>query len=105
VIYNINSKLTFQVNFEKMLSDRFLKSLLSINIKPEKAFISKFGQVCDAGFFTTISGMIKDIEANKAENDEYKLTSSKGSPNGIEFNVKILTNCFWDIKNIYSPKI
>ena len=102
---NINSKLTFQVNYEKMLSDRFLKSLLSINIEPEKAFISKFGKVCDAGFGKTISGMIKDIEANKAENDEYKLTASKGSPNGIEFNVKLLTDYFWNIKNIYSPKI
>ena len=102
---NINSKLTFQVNYEKMLSDRFLKSQLSVIIKSEKALISKLGEVCDTHFFKKIRGMIKDIEANKAENDAYKLTESKGSPNGIEFNVKILSNCFWDIRKIYLTTI
>ena len=102
---NINSKLTFQVNYEKMLSDRFLKSQLSVIIKSEKALISKLGEVCDTHFLKKIRGMIKDIEANKAENDAYKLTESKGSPNGIDFNVKILSNCFWDIRKIYLTTI
>ena len=50
-------------------------------------------------------GIINDLEKNKANNELYKTLNHKGSPNCIKFNVKVISQNAWEIKNNSFEKI
>ena len=93
---NINSKLIFQVESEKKMSDRLIKNA-SLSINAEKTFISKLKQESGVTYVSKMNEMISDLEKNKSEIEGYKMTKYKGAPNGIRFNVQIVSQSAWDI--------
>ena len=103
IFKNINSKHVFQVESEKKLSNRLIKDL-SLPINTEKLLISKLKEECGINYVNKMSAMIKDLENNKSEIEEYKNTLSNGIPNGIKFNIQIVSN-EWKLNQIYSQKI
>ena len=101
---NINSKLVFKIDSEKKMSDRLIKGS-SLSINAEKAFISKLKQENGVTYVSKMNEMINDLEKNKTEIEGYKATLSKGVPNGIKFNVQIISQSAWDISNSNMEKI
>jgi DNA-binding MarR family transcriptional regulator len=49
--------------------------------------------------------MMNDLEKNKKEIDAYKLSSSKGTPNGIKFNIQVISQSAWEISKKNMEKI
>ena len=103
IFKNINSKHVFQIESEKKLSNRLIKGL-SLSINTEKLLISKLKEEYGITYVKKMSEMINDLEKNKSEIEEYKNTSSKGIPNGIKFNIQIVSN-EWKLNQLYSQKI
>ena len=101
---NINSKLVFQVETEKKMSDRLIKNS-SLSLNAEKSFISKLKQESGVTYVSKMNEMINDLEKNKGEIEGYKSTKSKGMPNGIKFNVQIISQSAWDISKSNMEKI
>ena len=97
IFKNINSKLVFQNESEKKMSDRLIKNL-SLSTNAEKLFISKLKQESGVTYVTKMNEMIADLEKNKGENEGYKLTKSRGMPYGIKFNVQVISQSAWDVK-------
>ena len=102
---NLNSKYVFQKETEKKMSDRLIKrSTLSIN--NEKIFVSKLKQESDNSLVSKMVTMLSDLDKNKNESEDYKKTKCHGAPNGIKFDVQIVSNSAWEISNKYIlPKI
>ena len=101
LVRNLSSKYFFQKESEKKLSERLIKGqTLSENF--EKSFISKFGQEMGISMVNKMTSMMNDLEENKKELINYRNTSSKGFPNGIKFNVQVISYSSWEInmKNI-----
>ena len=48
---------------------------------------------------------MNDFENNKREIDLYKLSASKGNPNGIKFNIQIISDNTWEISKKDMEKI
>ena len=96
----LNAKLVFQIEANKKLSDRLVKDS-SISINYEKKLISKLKQESGVNFVSKMTQMINDLDKNKKEIDEYRALSHRGSPNGIKFNVKIISQSVWEI----NPKV
>ena len=100
----INSKLLFQTETNKKMSDRLIKAVsLSTNI--EKNFISKLKQESGVTYVSKMMEMMNDLEKNKKEIDAYKLSSSKGTPNGIKFNIQVISQSAWEISKKNMEKI
>ena len=95
---NLNTKYIFQKETEKKMSDRLIKgSTLSVN--NEKIFVSKLKQESDISLVSKMVGMLADLDKNKIETEDYRRTKSNGAPNGIKFNVQIISNSAWEISN------
>jgi hypothetical protein len=101
---NINSKLVFQVETEKKMSDRLIKNS-SLSLNAEKSFISKLKQESGVTYVSKMNEMINDLEKNKSEIEGYKSTKSRGMPSGIKFNVQIISQSAWDISKSNMEKI
>ena len=100
----INSKLLFQTETNKKMSDRLIKAVsLSTNI--EKNFISKLKQESGVTYVSKMMEMMNDLEKNKKLTDAYKLSSSKGTPNGIKFNIQVISQSAWEISKKNMEKI
>ena len=101
---NINSKLVFQVESEKKMSDRLIKNS-SLSINAEKTFISKLKQESGVTYVSKMNEMISDLEKNKNEIEGYKRTKNRGVPNGIKFNVQIISQSAWDVNKSHMDSI
>ena len=104
IFKNINSKLVFQYEYEKKMSDRLLKGL-SLSIKDEKKLISMLKRESGATFVIKMEEMINDLEKSKEEKEGYKLTKTRGTPGHIIFNVQVISQWAWDIKKEDMEKI
>ena len=104
IFKNINSKLVFQNESEKKMSDRLIKGS-SLSINAEKIFISKLKQESGVTYVSKMQEMINDLEKNKGENEGYKLTKSRGTPGGIKFNVQVISQSAWDVQKTHMEKI
>ena len=104
IFKNINSKLVFQTESEKKMSERLIKNA-SISMNNEKMFISKLKQESGVTYVNKMSEMISDLEKNKVESDGYKLSRSRGSPGGIKFDVQVISQSAWDISKSNMEKI
>ena len=100
----MNSKLIFKICSEQLMSDRLLKGS-SLSINTEKSFISKLKYECGVTYVSEMNEMINDLEKNKIEMERYKMTESKGTPNGIKFNVHIISHGAWNISKSNMEKI
>ena len=100
----LNSKLAFQIESNKRMSERLIKNLtLSTNI--EKNFITKLKQESGVNYVNKMLEMINDLEKNKNEMDAYKLTENKSSLNGIKFNIQVISQSAWEINKKCMEKI
>ena len=97
----LNLKYIFWTEANKNLSDRLIKNM-SLSINYEKSFISQLKQEADVSYVNKMVEMMNDLDQNKIEMDEYKLSSSKGIPNNIQFNIQIISNNGWEINRIYT---
>ena len=104
IFKNITSKLVFQSETEKKMSDRLIKGL-SINMNAEKMLISKLKQENGVTYVSKMNEMISDLEKNKAEYEGYKLSKSHGAPGGIKFNIQVISQSAWDINKSNMEKI
>ena len=100
----LNTKLVFQIDANKKLSDRLIKDS-SISINYEKKLISKLKQESAVNFVSKMTQMMYDLDKNKKEIDEYKALSHRGAPNGIKFNVKIISQSVWEINQKVMQKL
>ena len=92
----LNSKIVFQLECNKKMSDRLIKGV-SLSTNSEKNFISKLKQESGVTYVNKMNEMINDLEKNKKEIDAYKLSKSKGVPNGIKFNIQVISQSAWEI--------
>ena len=98
----LENKLEFQNDSDTKMSNRLIRdSSLSINF--EKSLISKLKQESGITYVHKKVTMMEDLELSRRIIDEYKQNSnSKGKPNGIKFDVRIISQGAWDInKNDY----
>ena len=101
---NLNTKYVFQKETEKKMSDRLIKGA-TLSVNNEKNFVSKLKQESDISLVNKMVGMLNDLEKNKQETEDYRRTSSRGTPNGIKFNVQVISNGAWEIDNKHIIKI
>jgi uncharacterized protein YutE (UPF0331/DUF86 family) len=100
----LNSKLVFQLETNKKMSDRLIKNV-SLSTNTEKIFISKLKQESGVTYVNKMTEMMNDLEKNKKEIESYKSSQSKGIPNGIKFNIQVISQSAWDINNKSMEKI
>ena len=100
----LNSKLAFQLETNKKMSDRLIKNA-SLSTNTEKNFISKLKQESGVTYVNKMMEMMNDLEKNKKEIDAYKLSPSKGIPNGIKFNIQVISQSAWEINKKSMEKI
>ena len=101
---NLNTKYVFQKETEKKMSDRLIKDA-TLSVNNEKNFVSKLKQESDMSLVNKMVGMLNDLEKNKQETEDYRRTASKGAPNGIKFNVQVISNGAWEVDNKHIIKI
>ena len=101
---NLNTKYVFQKETEKKMSDRLIKGA-TLSVNNEKNFVSKLKQESDISLVNKMVGMLNDLEKNKLETEDYRRTLSKGTPNGIKFNVQVISNGAWEIDNKHIIKM
>ena len=108
LFHYFNSKLVFQIESNKKLSERLLKNS-TLSIIYEKKFISKLGQEIGISNINKMKKMIDDSENSKINMELYKSLSHKGSPNNIKLDITVISQNDWEInkslmKNIKIPK-
>ena len=100
----LNSKDVFALDANKKMSDRLIKKK-TISINNEKLFISKLKQEQGPIYVSKMTQMINDLDKNKKEIDLYKSMPHRGIPNGIRFNVQIISQSAWEINKSCMEKI
>ena len=88
---NLNTKYVFQKETEKKMSERLIKDA-TLSINNEKTFVSKLKQESDISLVNKMVGMLSDLDKNKQEIEDYKRSANRGIPNGIKFNVQVVSN-------------
>jgi hypothetical protein len=92
----LNTKLVFQIESNKKMSDRLIKNT-SISTNYEKKLISKLKQEQGVNYVSKMTQMMNDLDKNKKEIDDYKSLEHHGMPNGIKFNVQVVSQSAWEI--------
>ena len=100
----LNSKLVFQIEANKKMSDRLIKNV-TLSLNTEKNFISKLKQESGVTYVSKMMEMMNDLDKNKKEIDKYKESASKGSPNGIKFNIQVISQSAWEVNKNSMPKL
>ena len=98
------SKLVFQNEVNKKMSDRLIKKV-SQSITNEKLFITKLNQEAGVSYTSKMQAMITDLEKNKTDIENYKLSEHKGSPNGIKLDITVISQSAWEISKKSMEKI
>ena len=92
----LNSKLVFQNESNKKMSERLIKKV-SLSTLSEKSFISKLKQEAGVTYVSKMQEMMSDLEKNKKETESYKLQPHKGAPNGIKLDITVVSQSAWEI--------
>ena len=100
----LNTKLVFQIEANKKMSDRLIKGS-SVSTNHEKKLISKLKQESGVNYVSKMTQMMNDLDKNKKEIDEYKSMGHRGTPNGIKFNVQVVSQSAWEINKKAMEKI
>ena len=62
-------------------------------------------QESGVNYVSKMTQMMSDLDKNKKEIDEYKALSHRGIPNGIKFNVQVVSQSAWEINKKSMEKI
>ena len=100
----LNAKLVFQTESNKKMSERLIKKVSLSNLS-EQSFITKLKQEAGVTYVSKMQEMMSDLEKNKKETDLYKLQGHKGAPNGIKFEVTVISQSAWEISKKSMEKI
>jgi len=86
------------------MSDRLIKNK-TISTNYEKKLISKLKQEQGVNYVSKMTQMMNDLDKNKKEIDDYKAMHHRGVPNGIKFNVQVVSQSAWEINKKSMEKI
>ena len=100
----LNSKLVFQTEANKKMSERLIKKV-SLSTLSEQSFITKLKQEAGVTYVSKMQEMMSDLEKNKKETELYKLQGHKGAPNGIKLDVTVVSQSAWEISKKSMEKI
>ena len=100
----LNSKLVFQNDSNKKMSERLIKKV-SLSSVSEQLFISKLKQEAGVTYVSKMQEMMSDLEKNKKETDQYKALPHKGAPNGIKLDITVISQSAWEISKKSMEKI
>ena len=100
----LGSKLVFQTESNKKMSERLIKKVSLSNLA-EQSFISKLKQEQGVTYVNKMQEMMSDLEKNKKETESYKSLPHKGIPNGIRLDVTVVSQSAWEISNKNMEKI
>ena len=100
----LNNKLVFQLEANKKLSDRLIQNK-TLSIVAEKSFISKLKTEAGVTYVNKMTEMMKDLEKSKGEIDLYRNQRHRGKPNGIQFNVQVVSQSAWEVNKNKQEKI
>ena len=92
----LNAKLVFQNETNKKMSERLIKKQ-SLSSLSERAFITKLKQEAGVTYVSKMQEMMNDLEKNKTETENYKLTAHKGAPKGIKLDITVISQSAWEI--------
>ena len=92
----LNSKLVFQNESNKKMSERLIKKQ-SLSSLSERLFITKLKQEAGVTYVSKMQEMMNDLEKNKTETENYKLSPHKGAPNGIKLDITVISQSAWEI--------
>ncbi len=101
----LSNKIVFQIEANKKTSDRLIQGR-SLSLNAEKSLISKLKQEAGVNYVTKLTEMMNDLEKNRGENEIYvKNSPSQGKPNGIKFNVTVISQSAWEINKKHMEHI
>ena len=100
----LNSKLLFQLETNILMSDRLIQNE-SLSLITEKKFIKKLQNEEGIIYVNKMNEMIRDSENSKIEIDLYRQQKHNGKPNGIEFNIQIVSKNAWEISKNKMDKL
>ena len=100
----LNTKLVFNIECNKKLSDRLIKNN-TISTNYEKKLISKLKQEQGVNYVSKMTQMMNDLDKSKKEIDEYRGLEHRGMPSGIKFNVQVISQSAWEINKKSMEKI
>ena len=100
----LNSKLVFQNEANKKMSERLIKKV-SLSALSERAFITKLKQEAGVTYVSKMQEMMNDLDKNKNETENYKLLPHKGAPNGIKLDITVVSQSAWEISKKSMEKI
>ena len=100
----LNSKLVFQNDSNKKMSERLIKKV-SLSSVSEQLFISKLKQEAGVTYVSKMQEMMSDLEKNKKETEQYKSLPHKGAPNGIKLDITVISQSAWEISKKSMEKI
>ena len=100
----LNTKLVFSIDANNKMSDRLIKNK-TISTNYEKKLISKLKQEQGVNYVSKMTQMMNDLDKNKKEIDDYKAMHHRGVPNGIKFNVQVVSQSAWEINKKAMEKI
>jgi cullin 1 len=92
----INSKLIFQQEYQKKMSDRLIQGK-SQSLISEKNFVAKLKAESGVAYVSSMTTMLQDLDSNVVLMTGFKSLPHKGSPGGLPFNVQVLQNAAWII--------
>ena len=97
LLKNLDRKDVFMIESEKKMIDRLINNT-SLSFNNEELFVLKLGQE-NKNLTVKMSTMLSDYNNNKKEIEDYSKCKSNGAPNGIKFNVQVISNSAWDIED------
>ena len=100
----LNSKLVFQNEANKKMSERLIKKQ-SLSAVSERSFITKLKQEAGVTYVNKMQEMMNDLEKNKTETDNYKTQPHKGAPGGIKLDITVVSQSAWEIGKKAMEKI
>ena len=100
----LNSKLVFQNEANKKMSERLIKKQ-NLSTLAERMFITKLKQEAGVTYVSKMQEMMNDLEKNKNETDNYKLLPHKGAPNGIKLDITVISQSAWEISKKSMEKL
>ena len=100
----LNSKLVFQNESNKKMSERLIKKL-SLSTLSERLFITKLKQEAGVTYVNKMQEMMNDLEKNKNETESYKSMPHKGAPNGIKLDITVISQSAWEVSKKNMEKI
>jgi cullin 3 len=92
----LNAKLVFQNESNKKMSERLIKKQ-SLSTLSERSLITKLKQEAGVTYVSKMQEMMNDLDKNKTETENYKLSAHKGAPNGIKLDITVISQSAWEI--------